>query len=88
MFLRDVEWFMACCDRKGLAEKTKWSYEQTLRLFALYLSEKHPDVSRSRPVKTKIPGIALQRGAGDFAFTGSDRGRRRSVQSAGPFHRC
>ena len=34
----DVEAFMAACERKGLAEKTMGSYEQTLRLFGQFLS--------------------------------------------------
>lgn len=40
MYLYDVETFMCACDRKGLAAKTMKSYEQTLRLFGLFLAER------------------------------------------------
>ena len=40
MYQYDVETFMSACDRKGLATKTMKSYEQTLRLFGLFLAER------------------------------------------------
>ena len=40
MYQYDVETFMCACDRKGLAAKTMKSYEQTLRLFGLFLAER------------------------------------------------
>ena len=40
MYQYDVEAFMGACDRKGLAAKTMKSYEQTLRLFGLFLAER------------------------------------------------
>ena len=40
MYQYDVEAFMSACDRKGLAAKTMKSYEQTLRLFGLFLAER------------------------------------------------
>lgn len=40
MYQYDVETFMCACDRKGLAAKTMKSYEQTLRLFGLFLKER------------------------------------------------
>lgn len=40
MYQHDVETFMCACDRKGLAAKTMKSYEQTLRLFGLFLAER------------------------------------------------
>ncbi len=40
MYQYDVETFMCVCDRKGLAAKTMKSYEQTLRLFGLFLAER------------------------------------------------
>ena len=40
MYQYDVEAFMSACDRKGLAAKTRKSYEQTLRLFGLFLAER------------------------------------------------
>ena len=40
MYQYDVDTFMCACDRKGLAAKTMKSYEQTLRLFGLFLAER------------------------------------------------
>lgn len=40
MYGYDVEAFMGACARKGLSEKTQSSYEQTLRLFGLFLAER------------------------------------------------
>jgi integrase/recombinase XerD len=40
MYQYDVEAFMGACDRKGLSAKTMKSYEQTLRLFGLFLAER------------------------------------------------
>lgn len=39
MFVRDVEMFIEYCENKRLAAKTIGSYEQTLRLLALWLDE-------------------------------------------------
>lgn len=37
MYSRDVETYMGYCDRKGLAQRTLHSYDQTLRMFGMYL---------------------------------------------------
>lgn len=37
MYSRDVETYMSYCDRKGLAQRTLHSYDQTLRMFGMYL---------------------------------------------------
>ena len=37
----DIDDFMNYCDVKNLYKKTLRSYDQTLRLFANYLKEKH-----------------------------------------------
>lgn len=44
----DVEAFMAACERKGLAEKTMGSYEQTLRLFGQFLSQAKSNLSKGK----------------------------------------
>lgn len=35
MYSRDVETYMSYCDRKGLAQRTLHSYDQTLRMFGI-----------------------------------------------------
>ena len=40
MFMYDVESFMSACMRRGLSTKTQASYEQTLRLFGAFLTER------------------------------------------------
>lgn len=37
----DIDEFMTYCEVKGLSQKTMKSYDQTLRLFALYLKREH-----------------------------------------------
>lgn len=36
-----IDNFMMHCDSKNLSRKTKKSYEQTLRLFSIYLRKEH-----------------------------------------------
>jgi integrase/recombinase XerD len=50
MLFYDIEAFMQQCQRKGLAVKTLSSYEQTLRLFELYLREAHPEIKETHKI--------------------------------------
>jgi len=48
--LLELDRYMMDCHSRGLSVKTMRSYEQTLRLFIRYLSEKH-DITRADRVK-------------------------------------
>lgn len=81
MYQYDVETFMSACDRKGLAAKTRKSYEQTLRLFGLFLAERgitqteeirHPHIeayidTASLPGHFKVQRVPRQRYHADIA---------------------